>query len=344
MTAALEARGLDVRFGTAIGLRDLSFDVAAGERFVVLGASGAGKTTLLRALGGLLPIAGGRITIAGRDVTEEPPERRDAVYLHQSPLAFPHLSVFENVAFPLRIRRTGAREIKATVDGLLRSVRLEGLADRPPHTLSGGQRHRMALARAMAARPAVLLLDEPLASLDPSLREEVRGTLIDLQAEYQPAVVLVTHDLDEAAELGHRIGVLQVGRLAQVAPPAVLFRHPASLEVARFLKIPNQVAGRVAAGRFQSPLGEWSSPGPIRDGPVVAVFGVDALRIGDDGVECRVVALQHGPARVLVTVCAGELTMTFAPPPQAIPRPGDLVRLALDPRQVTLCPEATNAR
>ena len=343
MTGGLEALGLDVRFGDSPGLDGLSFNAAPAERLVLLGASGAGKTTLLRALAGLAPIASGRILIGGRDVTAEPTERRDAVYLHQTPRLFPHLSVFENVAFPLRIRGVSTPELISRVESLLESVRLPEYGHRRPHTLSGGQRHRVALARAMAARPAVLLLDEPFASLEPSLRGDVRTALFDLQSEYQPAVVLVTHDLDAAAALGHRIGVLLQGRLVQVAAPDVLFRHPASLAVARFLGIPNAVPGRVVAGRFESPLGSFRLAELASEGRAVAVFSADALRITADGVEGRVVELRHGPARALATVRVGDLMLTVAPSPGALPDPGALIRLGLDPGQVTLCPEVPNA-
>lgn len=142
MTApALEVRGLSVPFGDAPGLRDIRFTLAPGERLALLGASGAGKTTLLRAIAGLVPLAAGGLTVGGRDVTTRPAESRDAVYLHQTPRLFPHLSVFENVAFPLRIRGYRESEVRATVAELLESVRLDGLAARRPHTLSGSQKH-----------------------------------------------------------------------------------------------------------------------------------------------------------------------------------------------------------
>ena len=344
MTAGLEVRDLALRFGNSPGLDHLSFEVKPGERLIILGASGAGKTSLLRAVAGLLPLTAGRVLVAGRDVTDEPPERRDAVYLHQTPLLFSHLSVFENVAFALRVRGAAAGVIAATVGALLKSVQLAGSEHRRPHTLSGGQRHRVALARAMAAKPAVLLLDEPLASLDPLLREEVRTALFTLQAEYQPAVVLVTHDLDEASALGHRIGVLLEGRLAQVATPEILFRYPASVAVARFLGIPNAVPGRITGGTFESSIGGFRIGGATPDGRVVAVFGTDALRSDVNGtVQGNVMAIRHGPARILATVQSADVVLTYAPPPDAIPLPGDLVHLALDPLQVTLCTEAADA-
>lgn len=293
----LAVTDLAAPFGAAPGLEGISLSVAAGERLAVVGASGAGKTTLLRAVAGLVPTAAGRVEVGGRDVTRLPPERRDAVYLHQTPLLFPHLSVGENVAFPLRVRGAPEAEVRSRVAALLGAVGLEGFGARMPRSLSGGQRHRVALARAIAARPAVLLLDEPLSSLDPALRQEVRETIVRVQEETRPALVLVTHDLDEAGLLGHRVAVLLERRLAQVAPPAHLFARPASLAIARFLGIPNEVAGHVRAdGAFECPLGVWlpANAGDAPPGPAVAVFRPDAVRFAAAGdLPVRVESLRH---------------------------------------------------
>jgi ABC-type sugar transport system ATPase subunit len=336
---ALEVRGLSVSFGDAPGLRDIGFTLAPGERLVLLGASGAGKTTLLRAIAGLVPVAAGQLTVGGRDVTAHPAESRDAVYLHQTPLLFPHLSVFENVAFPLRIRGRGEPEVRATVAELLESVRLEGLSGRRPHTLSGGQRHRAALARAMAARPAVLLLDEPLTALDPSLRDEVRATLLSLQARYQPALVIVTHDLEDAAVLGDRIGVLLGGTLAQLDRPERLFQRPASLAVARFLGVPNLVAGSVATGRFHSPLGLIPMEIGLPGGPATAAFGSDALRPDPRGsIRAVVRSVHYGPRGATLVVDIAGLALEAATGGGTMPAPGDQLLLGLEHDRVTILP------
>lgn len=342
MTApALALEGLAVRFGEAPGLRSIGFAVSPGERLVLLGASGAGKTTLLRAVAGLAPIEAGRITIGGRDVTALPAERRDAVYLHQTPLLFPHLSVFENVAFPLRIRGLGEPSLRATVAELLESVRLDGLAGRRPHTLSGGQKHRAALARAMAARPAVLLLDEPLTALDPSLRDEVRTTLLSLQAHYRPALVIVTHDLEDAAVLGDRIGILLGGTLAQLDPPERLFQRPASLAVARFLGIPNIVTGSIEAGRFRSALGPILVGGDLPAGPAAAAFGSDALRANPCGSLRAVVrGVHHGPRGATLRIEVAGLELAATAPVDCMPRPGEELSLVLEAARVTVFPRA----
>jgi ABC-type Fe3+/spermidine/putrescine transport system ATPase subunit len=336
---ALEVRGLSVACGDAPGLRDISFALAPGERLVLLGASGAGKTTLLRAIAGLAPLAAGHLTVGGRDVTDHPAESRDAVYLHQTPLLFPHLSVFENVAFPLRIRGRREPEIRATVAELLESVRLEQLAGRRPHMLSGGQKHRVALARAMAARPAVLLLDEPLTALDPSLRDEVRATLLSLQARYRPALVIVTHDLEDAAVLGDRIGILLGGTLAQLDQPERLFQRPISLPVARFLGVPNLVAGLVADGRFLSPLGPLQAGAGAPGGPATAAFGSDLLRPDPCGSLRGIVrSVHYGPRGTTLKVEVAGLELEAATAGGTIPAPGDALAFGLACDRVTILP------
>jgi ABC-type Fe3+/spermidine/putrescine transport system ATPase subunit len=335
---ALEVNDLCAPFGTAPGLRDVSFTVAAGERLVIVGGSGAGKTTLLRAIAGLGPMSGGRIAIAGCDIGGQPPERRDAIYLHQTPLLFPHLSVAENVAFPLRVRRVPVRDFGHRVRNALATVQLNGFDDRAPRTLSGGQRHRVALARAMVARPAVLLLDEPLSALDPALRDEVRASMLAVQREYGPALLMVTHDLDEAGIVADRIGVLLAGRIAQTAPPGELFSSPASLGVARFLGIPNMVPGVLKAGGvFESVIGPLRLPKSVERSPGVtrvAVFRPGAARLVKGGsLTGKVIGIREGPRNTAVQLDAGGLVLEIAPGVEKLPDPGAVVAWELDPEQ-----------
>ncbi len=354
---ALRLDAVEVGFGGGPGLLPVSLGVAPGERLVVLGASGAGKTTLLRAAAGLAPVRGGRVWVArpggaARDVTDLPPERRDAVYLHQTPAPFAHLSVFENVAFPLRLRRVPGAELRRRVGDALALVRLGEYAARMPHQLSGGQRHRVALARAIVARPAVLLLDEPLSSLDPSLRDEVRQAIVRAQEEYGPALVLVTHDLDEAGLVAHRAAVLAERRLLQVAPPAELFARPASLAVARFLGVGAEVPGRVGDGRFGSALGSWPAPG-VPAGAAVAVVRPDALRLvapaaaGADaaGAPGVVEAVRHRARQTTVAVRVereghAPAVVEVAAAPAAVPVAGARVAVAVDAGAVPVFPGA----
>lgn len=283
--SGLIASDLEIPFGEEPGLCGICVTVDPGERVAVVGRSGAGKTTLLRALAGLAPVRAGSVAIGGRDVTRLPPERRGAAYLHQTPVLFPHLSVGENVAFPMRVRQWKDAAVRARVEALLAAVGLSGFEPRAPSTLSGGQRHRVALARAIAAEPELLLLDEPLFALDPALRQEVRSALLSIQAAYAPAMLLVTHDLDEAALLADRIAVLLDGSLAQMAPPAELFRRPTSLRVARFLGIPNEVPGRVTSDAwFESVLGMLPLPaGAPLACDAVAFFQADAVSVSPAG-------------------------------------------------------------
>lgn len=330
---ALKLSSLQVPFGSAAGLDGIDLDVAPGERVAIVGASGAGKTTLLRAIAGLVPVTGGRIEIGGRDVTGCPPERRGAVYLHQSPILFPHLDVFENVAFPLRIRRRAEPDIRKRVDEVLSAVRMEALGRRSPATLSGGQRHRVALARAISARPTVLLLDEPLSALDPELREEVRGAILEIQRTDRPALVIVTHDLDDAGLLADRVGVLIHGRIAQLASPADLFARPASLEVASFLGYPNRLEVHVREdGSFDSPLGhiEGGVPRAVAPGPAIAIFQPEAARLSSAGSPGRVLQVRHRlrGSTAVIEVAGTRIEAALRGGP---PEPGETVRLTLDP-------------
>ncbi len=352
---ALRVTDLGVGFGDAPGLERLSVAVDAGERLAIVGASGAGKTTLLRAVAGLAPVSAGRVEVRGRDVTHAPPERRAVVYLHQTPVLFPHLSVFENVAFAMRVRRAPEPEVRRRVGALLDAMRLADFGPRAPRTLSGGQRHRVALARAMAARPAVLLLDEPLSALDPALRADVRDAVLAAQETAgadAPALVVVTHDFDEAGLLAHRIAVLVEGRIAQDAEPAALFRRPASLAVARFLGVANELAGRVRAdGAFECVLGTLpAGADEVRPGPAVAVCHAAALhaaaaettaettsnagpRVASGG---RAVALRHRAERTTAVVDVAGTRLEVSVDQAAPPAPGAIVRVLVDPRQLTI--------
>ncbi len=302
---ALAVERLAVPFGDRAGLVDITFSVARGERLAVLGPSGAGKTTLLRTVAGLAPVGqGGRVVVGGRDVTALPPERRNAVYLHQVPVLFPHLSVAENVAFPLRVRGERGPTVVARVHEALAAVRLADLAGRAPSALSGGQRQRVALARAMAAHPAVLLLDEPLASLDPALRDDVRAAIEATSAPVgaeAPGLVIVTHDLDDAGLLADRVAVLVGGRIAQIATPPALFTRPASLAVARYLGLFQELQGRVRDdGGVVCALGvvpASSTPALPAGGAAIVAFRADAVRVMPDvpegAVPARVTAVRH---------------------------------------------------
>ncbi len=256
-TPALLLQSVRVPFGdNGGGLHNITLSVAPGERVAILGPSGVGKTTLLRAVAGLAPIDGGEIEVGGQRVTTRPPERRDTVYLHQVPALFAHLSVLDNVAFPLRVRGVGREERYAAAQAALERLHLGPYSTRAVSALSGGQRHRVALARALVARPRVLLLDEPLAALDPALRRDVRDAIFDVTAGTDAALLLVTHDLDDAALLGDRVGVLLDAAIAQIAPPAELFAKPATVGVMRLLGVHQEFGGHIDEhGNVHTPFG-----------------------------------------------------------------------------------------
>jgi putrescine transport system ATP-binding protein len=239
------------RFGGVTAVDGLSLDIYEGEFFALLGPSGCGKTTLLRMLAGFETPDEGAIRLGADDIGRVPPYRRPVNMMFQSYALFPHLTVAGNIAFGLKQDRMPKGEIDARVAEMLALVKLEGLGGRKPHQLSGGQRQRVALARSLAKRPKVLLLDEPLAALDKKLREETQFELMDLQGRLGTTFVIVTHDQEEAMTVAHRIAVMDRGRLAQVAPPPELYEHPASRWVAGFIGDVNLLDG-VVVGRDAS--------------------------------------------------------------------------------------------
>ena len=235
MTDAIIVRGANKRYGDFAALDNVDFEVPSGSLTALLGPSGSGKSTLLRAIAGLDLPDTGTITINGRDVTQIPPQRRGIGFVFQHYAAFKHLTVRDNVAFGLKIRKRPKAEIKEKVDNLLEVVGLAGFQTRYPNQLSGGQRQRMALARALAVDPQVLLLDEPFGALDAKVREDLRAWLRRLHDEVHVTTVLVTHDQAEALDVADRIAVLNKGRIEQVGSPTDVYDAPANAFVMSFL-------------------------------------------------------------------------------------------------------------
>lgn len=235
MTNAITVRNANKHYGDFAALDNIDFDVPAGSLTALLGPSGSGKSTLLRAIAGLDQPDTGTITINGEDVTGIPPQRRGIGFVFQHYAAFKHLSVRDNVAFGLKIRKKPKAEITEKVDNLLEVVGLAGFQTRYPNQLSGGQRQRMALARALAVDPQVLLLDEPFGALDAKVREDLRAWLRRLHDEVHVTTVLVTHDQAEALDVADRIAVLNKGRIEQVGSPTDVYDKPANAFVMSFL-------------------------------------------------------------------------------------------------------------
>jgi thiamine transport system ATP-binding protein len=237
VTAALRCTDLEVSPGGSPVLRGLSLAIEAGERAVLVGPSGAGKTTLLRAVAGLERVAAGRIELGGRSLAGVPPHRRNVAVVFQEPRLLPHLDVGENVALGLRASGAGRRERRERARAGLDEVGLGGMLSRRVAGLSGGEQQRIALARALCAAPDLLLLDEPLAALDPGRREELRRLIVRACAERGLTSLVITHDRAEAAELGERVALMLEGRIVQHDEPRALFERPVSAAVARFFGV-----------------------------------------------------------------------------------------------------------
>jgi sulfate transport system ATP-binding protein len=229
------------RFGDFVALDDVSLEVPTGSLVALLGPSGSGKSTLLRIIAGLEQADGGAIRIAEEDVSATSPQDRGIGFVFQHYAAFKHMTVFDNVAFGLRIRRRPKAEIKQRVHELLELVQLEGMSERYPSQLSGGQRQRMGLARALAVDPKVLLLDEPFGALDAQVRKELRIWLRRLHDETHTTTVIVTHDQEEAMEVAETVAVMNRGKVEQVAGPVELYEHPANEFVMEFVGAVNRV-------------------------------------------------------------------------------------------------------
>ncbi len=270
--AGVEVVGLVKRYGPRGAARavldGVTFDVPAGSLTCLLGPSGSGKSTILGCLAGLIEPDGGTITIGGRTMDRLAPHRRPVTLLMQTAQLFGFLSVAENVGFGLQVRGVGAAERARRVDELLASVGLVGLGDRSPAGLSGGEQQRVALARALAIEPEVLLLDEPLANLDPPVRRELQDLLVEIHRRTGTTTVLVTHDVSEALALGEQLVVLAGGRVAASGRPEELYRRPPTVSVARMLGIETVLTGRLNDGVLAGPWGALTVSAANARGPV----------------------------------------------------------------------------
>ena len=323
--SGLEVRDLTVRYGDLRAVDGASVRVAPGQVLAVLGPSGCGKSTLLRAVAGLEAPVAGTVHWDGRDLARVPPHRREFGLMFQDGQLFAHLDVAGNVGYPLRIRRRPRGERQERVAALLALVGLEGFESRSPAELSGGQRQRVALARALAVRPRLLLLDEPLASLDRDLRERLAADLARILREERIASILVTHDADEAFAVADRMAVMREGRLVQQGTLDQVWRHPADRDTARFL----------GYARLLDPdaVRRLGVAAPGRDAALA--MRRSALRVDPRGsVEADVLEVRTDAeqTRLMVAVAGvGELDAVAAWADRAVV--GDRVRLRLDPQR-----------
>jgi spermidine/putrescine transport system ATP-binding protein len=281
MPGEVELRSLTKRYDESLAVDAIDATINAGEFFSLLGPSGCGKTTTLRMIAGFVRPTAGEILLDGTDVAQVPPHKRNVHTVFQNYALFPHLNVFDNVAFGLKRQRTGKDELRRRVEEAIRLVELSGYGERRPAQLSGGQQQRVALARALVLRPAVLLLDEPLGALDAKIRKQLRVELKALQEEVGITFVFVTHDQEEALSMSDRVAVMSKGKIEQIGTPAEVYEDPATVFVADFLGISNLMDGDVIGGS--------AGPGP---GCTVAI-GDFRLTAGCGDTDAR------GPVKVV---------------------------------------------
>lgn len=285
-------------YGAVKAIGDISLAVNSGEFTTILGPSGSGKTTMLSLIAGIAAPTSGRIELGNREITNVPAAQRNIGLVFQSYALFPHMSIFDNVAFPLRVRRVSRADVDARVEEALRLVRLTGFEARRPHQLSGGQQQRVALARAIVFKPDILLLDEPLAALDRKLREEVRSEIRALQRNLGITTIMVTHDQEEALSLSDRIVLLSGGKVEQIGTPDDIYHRPNTRFAAGFLGLANfldgklDTAGVIVAdgGRFPCP----SAPSLVASTQVCGLVRPEDIHVdGESG-------FMHGRVREVV--------------------------------------------
>ncbi len=315
---AVEVRmeGLSRRYGPVVALDGLDLTVQAGELVALLGPSGCGKTTTLRLLAGLEDADAGQITVAGADITRLPASKRDMGMVFQAYSLFPHMTVRQNVAFGLRLRRVSSAQRDRRAIEMLDLVGLSTQADRYPHQISGGQQQRVALARALAIEPQVLLLDEPLSALDAKVRAQLRDQIRRIQLEVGITTLFVTHDQEEALAIADRVGVMRDGRIEHLAPPTEVYSRPATSFVAEFVGLTNRLAGTVSGSTVtvrgrDLPLVDLSTPA----GPVTALVRPEAVTLASDSsgesgpLVGTVIASTFLGATSRVTVDLGDTTI-----------------------------------
>jgi putative spermidine/putrescine transport system ATP-binding protein len=334
----VELRGLTRSYGTVHALAGLDLSLSPGEMVVLLGPSGCGKTTALRILAGLERQNEGEVLVDGKDLTRVPPNRRDMGMVFQAYSLFPHLTVLDNVAFGLKLRGRSRSARRQRAGDMLDLVGLGEHHDRYAHQLSGGQQQRVALARALAIEPAVLLLDEPLSALDAKVRVQLRDEIRRVQLDVGTTTLFVTHDQEEALAIADRVGVMNAGRLDQIAPPAELYASPSTSFVGQFVGLSNRIPAH-AAGGSADVLG---IPVPLLPGSAtgsgVALVRPESVQVTpDDASEATVAAVAFlGPvSRATITLADGTLVLAQLPSSTAAALSvGQRVRVAVDPTPV----------
>lgn len=340
MSARVEIRNLCCSFGGHPAVRNVDLTLEPGTTTTLVGASGSGKTTLLRCLAGLLSPDSGQVMFDGRDVTALPAEARGVGLVFQSYALFPHLSVADNIGFGLEVRGLKATERRRRVLDLAEQLGVGKLLDRKPTQISGGERQRVALGRALAYRPVLLLLDEPLAALDPNLATAVREVLLQAIEIERTTVLLVTHDRGDALRMGQRVALLRAGELEQVGTPRELYRTPRTDYGGHFFG-PGLVLETAAAGSsVPTVFGNIELPEPRR-GPLRLLLRPEALRIADEGAHAIVRRIVYEGNRCRITFEAEGLRAEMDAPPGREFAIGDHLCIAVDANLVVLLPQAS---
>ncbi|MBH0116804.1 ABC transporter ATP-binding protein [Salinibacterium sp. NG253] len=357
-TSAITLTGITKSYSAAspAALREVNLDILPGTSTAIVGPSGSGKSTILRIIAGLEDADGGQVRLSGRDVTALLPEQRGISMVFQRPLLFPHLTVLDNVAFADRAAGLSRGQARERAREHLELVQMGAFASRSPHSLSGGQQQRIAVARALAAKPSVLLLDEPFSALDPGLKDEMHAMIASIREAVNPTILFVTHDRDEASAMAERIVVLENGQLLQHDTVDNVFHRPASLAVARLLGGKNAFAGEVRNGVHHSAIGAVAISSTVESGPATLVFRQEAVsasaRVPDnrtdasppvtrdsDATACQsrgprelhgvvTSAIQRGPRRELL-VRVGDAEIRTEAAPGALLSAGDSVTVSL---------------
>ncbi len=328
---------LSKSFGSTRALQDISLEVSHGEIVALLGPSGCGKSTLLNIIAGIENPESGELSWENQPLRDIPVHRRGFGLMFQDYALFPHMTVAQNTAFGLKMAKWEAAEIETRVNAVLELVGLRGYEKRDVGTLSGGEQQRAALARSLAPKPKLLMLDEPLGSLDRSLREQLLVELKKILQETRQTALYVTHDQEEAFALADRIAVMQNGAIAQIGTPQTIFRQPATSFVARFLGFENIFEGLAHRGTVETPLGVFAAPSDL-EGKVEVLIRPDTLTPGSKGphqLEGHLTALtfRGSRCRMEVNIKNHKLVFELSSSQAPLPKPGEIIQLSYHPAE-----------
>ncbi|MBR0648505.1 sn-glycerol-3-phosphate ABC transporter ATP-binding protein UgpC [Roseomonas terrae] len=348
--ATVDIREVRKAFGTTQILHGVSVGIEDGQFVVLVGPSGCGKSTLLRMLAGLENITGGEIAIGGRVVNNVPPKDRDIAMVFQNYALYPHMTVFQNMAFSMKLAGAPKEVMEREVQKAAKILGLEQLLHRFPRQLSGGQRQRVAMGRAIVRNPQVFLFDEPLSNLDAKLRVQMRSEIKELHQRLKVTTVYVTHDQIEAMTMADLIVVMNHGRIEQAGAPLELYDRPANLFVAGFIGSPamNMMEGRIADGHFAGPGGAaWPLPANGHAPPAgEVIYGIrpEHLRLDPDGIPATVQLVEPTGSETQVLLRIGEANVSGAFRERVSARPGDVLPVSPDPGLVHLFDKKTGQR